>query len=262
MQKASPGSQGVPQLGHTFAAGAAAGMGSGAGSVTDAGAGATTVSMASASTTGSDATASSGSGTGAASGEATSSTGSGTGVTAGSGSDAATAAGAGAAARLYPQLMQKTSPALTGSTALGQAAAPDTGASRGSRSLLLGGKRRRDLCHGLAAAAAEQVGRHDMRAAEGTHIVGVRGRGSGRLRLEALDLRLALGALGVARGDAVIERLAAGAQVGVVLVTSYRLAPNWAASACLRLSASLIWALSFIVEVARPVAAMPRFTED
>jgi len=56
-----------------------------------------------------------------------------------------------------------------------------------------------------------------MRAAEGTHIVGVRGRGSGGLRLEALDLHLALGALGVARGDAVIERLAAGAQVGVVL---------------------------------------------
>ena len=121
MQKASPGSQGVPQLGHTFAAGAAAGMGSGAGSVTDAGAGATTVSMASASTTGSDATASSGSGMGAASGEATSS--------AGSGSDAATAAGAGAAARLYPQLMQKTSPALTGAPHWGQAAAPDTGAT-------------------------------------------------------------------------------------------------------------------------------------
>lgn len=72
----------------------------------------------------------------------------------------------------------------------------------------------------------------------------------------------ALGALGVARGDAVIERLAAGAQVGVVLRDVIQAGTQLGGKRLPTLERLAHLALSFIVEVARPVAAMPRFTED
>ena len=226
MQKRSPGAAGVPHSGQN-ASGSDAGAGAGAGS----GAGGSGIGAGGTGT-------GSGSGTGAGSGAGGTGSGAGDRLRGGLGSrhglrDRRHRNGLGGRGRRRSSLGHrdglggpvaggvKLVPAVHAeeiadvhgrATRRARRSARGNGGRRGSR-----GERSLNLGHGLAAARAEHVGGANLRAAEraGKAHDGVLG-GLG-LPLDAIELNLNLRALGIDRGNAVVERLATGAEAGVVL---------------------------------------------